>query len=130
MTLSHTFRSLALALSVAFLAPSPGAEAALIHGQSPSRPTPHAEAATLHAVALPAGAAAWRVAGPLGTDCQGCAEPAPAGTLGRRSSTLSVNLAILVLGTLWVGLMMRRIQLRSAMDGLRGAGPRHAAGGH
>ena len=50
----------------------------------------------------------------------------------RRGATLSVNVAIMALGGLWLVLMARRIQLRGVADGggmLSSAAPRHAAGG-
>jgi len=78
---------------------------------------------------LPAGVAGLRIGAPLVEECTDCREAVPS-AITRRGSTLSVNLAILVLGTLWVGLMLRRIQIRSALGDLRDAGPRHAAGGH
>lgn len=128
MTLSQTLRRVILAVAVVLLAAPPAAQAALIHGQSPARTGLRAEpAAFAHAAALPAGAASWRVPA-QGSEC--CAEPVAPAARTRPGTTLSVNLAIVVLGTLWVGLMLRRIQLRSAMDDLRGAAPRHAAGGH
>ena len=49
--------------------------------------------------------------------------------------TLSVNAAIMVLGSAWLVLMARRIQGRDAADGmdvdrmLSGGAPRHVAGG-
>ena len=89
-----------------------------------------AHAAVLPAGGLPTGVAGLRIGAPQAEECTDCREVAPPSAIVRRSSTLSVNLAILVLGTLWVGLMLRRIQLRSALDDLRDAGPRHAAGGH
>lgn len=50
------------------------------------------------------------------------------------SVTLSVNAAIMALGSLWLVLMARRIHGRSAVDGMAGqmlssAAPRPAAGG-
>ncbi len=137
MSLLHNLRSVALALMLAIpaLAPvSQPAGAAVIQGQTPARtsaglPELAWPAAVAHAAVLPAGVAGLRIGAPLVEECTDCPEVAPT-SIVLHSSTLSVNLAILVLGTLWVGLMLRRIQLRSALDTLRDAGPRHAAGGH
>lgn len=142
MSLLHILRSVALALMLAIpalVAFTPPAAAVVIQGQSQVRtgaglpeqawPAVLAHAAVLPAGGLPTGVAGLRIGAPLVEECTDCREAAPS-TMVRRGSTLSVNLAILVLGTLWVGLMLRRIQLRSALDDLRDAGPRHAAGGH
>ncbi len=133
-------RRIALALPLAALAFSGApAAAAMIHGPSAGRsPAGMAEAAWKAAAQapaeLPANVATLRLGAAQGTapgtDCTGCSEALASAGRPRPSATLSVNMAILVLGTLWVGLMLRRIQLRSAMEGIRGAGPRHAAGGH
>jgi hypothetical protein len=81
--------------------------------------------------ALPAGAAALRAAASQGGMlCDGCAPNLVAAEAPRGSATLSVNMAILVLGSLWLTLMVRRIQLRIGGDGLNGGGRPHAAGGH
>jgi len=83
---------------------------------------------------LPAGAAALRVAAPhggaQGVVCDDCAPSLGAAEAPRRGATLSVNVAILVLGSLWLTLMVRRIQMRLGGDGLNGGGRPHAAGGH
>jgi hypothetical protein len=137
MSLLHNLRAVALAVMLAIPALAPftqPAGAAVIQGQAPARtsvglPEMAWPAAAAHAAVLPAGVAGLRVGAPQAEECTDCREAAPP-SIGRRGSTLSVNLAILVLGTLWVGLMLRRIQLRSALDTLRDAGPRHAAGGH
>jgi hypothetical protein len=130
-------RRIALTLSLAAMAVfGAPAAATVIHGSSPGRsPAGMADAtwtaAALPSAELPANVAALRLGAGQGGDCAGCGEALAAASRARpASATLSVNMAILVLGTLWVGLMLRRIQLRSAMDGLRGAAPRHAAGGH
>lgn len=134
MSLSHTLRRAALALMLAIPAAAPAlrpASAAVIHGQERSSTTaglPDLAWPVAHAAVLPAGVAGLRIPAPP-EECTDCRESASS-ALGRRGSTLSVNLAILLLGTLWVGLMLRRIQLRSGLDDLRDAGPRHAAGGH
>jgi hypothetical protein len=63
-------------------------------------------------------------------------EPEGEAAGAQRSATLPVNIAILGLGTLWLGLMVRRIQQRSASlvdlsaAELGGAAPQPAAGGH
>ncbi len=125
-------RRIVMALPVAVLAladPAP-AGAAVIHEPSPGhvRAAPAWPAAAQITADLPSGAAGLGAA--QGTGCTGCGE-APAAHAGpRRSPTLSVNVAILLLGSLWLALMLRRIQLRSAMAGLRAAAPQHAAGGH
>lgn len=84
--------------------------------------------------ALPAGAAALRVAaaqgGAQGMVCDGCSPGMMAAEAPRRSATLSVNVAILVLGSLWLTLMVRRIQMRLGSDDFTGGGRPHAAGGH
>ena len=137
MSLLHNLRRVALALMLAIPAFAPFAQqagAAVIQGQTPAHTSPGLleqawPAAVAHAAALPAGVAGLRIGAPQAEECADCREATPP-TIVRRGSTLSVNLAILVLGTLWVGLMLRRIQLRSALDDLRDAGPRHAAGGH
>lgn len=137
MSLSHNLRCIALALTLAVPAVTAAAQpaaAAVIQGQAPARtgaglPELAWPVATAHAAMLPAGVAGLRISSPQGEECADCRETAPA-TIARRDSTLSVNLAILVLGTLWMGLMLRRIQLRSTLGDLRDAGPRHAAGGH
>lgn len=132
MTLSHRLRTVSLAAALITLATPPAAQASLILGPAQARHAASSDTAwhaPIQPASLPAGAASWRIQGPQATDCHGCGTQAPQAT-GRRGSTLSVNIAILVLGTLWVGLMLRRIQLRSAVDGLRNAGPPHAAGGH
>ncbi len=140
MTPTPSLRRIALALPLAALALSGApAAAAMIHGPTAGRsPAGMADAgwtaAALSRAELPANVAALRLGAPQGTapgtDCAGCGESVPQAGRPRHGATLSVNMAILVLGTLWVGLMLRRIQLRSAMEGLRNAGPRHAAGGH
>lgn len=147
MSLLHNLRCVALALMLAIPALAPftqPAAAAVIQGQTPARtsaglpeqawPTTVAHAAVLPAGGLPAGVlpagvAGLRIGAPLVEECTDCREAVPS-AITRRGSTLSVNLAILVLGTLWVGLMLRRIQIRSALSDLRDAGPRHVAGGH
>lgn len=135
MSLLHTLRRVALTVLLAIPVAAPVAQpagAAVIHGQPQGRSIagqPDLAWPAAHAAVLPAGVAGLRIGSAPMEECADCREPAPS-PLGRRSSTLSVNLAILILGTLWVGLMLRRIQLRSALDDLRDAGPRHAAGGH
>ena len=142
MSLLHNLRCVALALMLAIPALAPftqPAAAAVIQGQTPARtsaglpeqawPTTVAHAAVLPAGVLPAGVAGLRIGAPLVEECTDCREAVPSAIV-RRGSTLSVNLAILVLGTLWVGLMLRRIQIHSALSDLRDAGPRHVAGGH
>ena len=81
--------------------------------------------------AEPAGAASTQV--PLTPSdstaaCNDCAFGDPIPTA--RSATLPVSLAILALGSLWLTLMVRRLQPRSAAGALRNVGPQHAAGGH
>jgi hypothetical protein len=59
--------------------------------------------------------------------CEGCAA-----TLDQEvghSPTRSVNLAILALGSLWLTLMVRRIQMRASVDGIRRGARPHAATG-
>jgi hypothetical protein len=138
MTLLHRLRCVALAVTMmapAMALPMAPATATVIHGPSATRagavqPDPAWTSAALGAPSLPAGVAGLRVAGPQASECTDCGEITAPAVRSRGNPTLSVNVAILVLGTLWVGLMLRRIQLRSALPGLRGAGPRHAAGGH
>jgi len=93
-----------------------------------------AKPGTASAIAVPSPAgeavATWAsaAAGPDAAVCDGCAatlDEAPG-----RSATRSVNLAILVLGSLWMTLMVRRIQMRAGEDELRGGARPHAAGGH
>ena len=85
----------------------------------------------LAAVAVLPGAGALAATGPSAADVAPpqpgveTAQAAPAGG----GSTRSVNIAIVVLGTLWVGLMARRIQLHSAAGSFRSAAPQPAAGG-
>ncbi len=49
----------------------------------------------------------------------------------RRDATLSVNVAIMALGGLWLALMARRMQLRGELNSgeLSSGVPRHVAGG-
>lgn len=66
-------------------------------------------------------------------DCvAGLADQRPA---GRSGATLSVNIAIVGLGMMWLALMLRRSQQHPpqrslSTDDPAGAGPRRAAGGH
>lgn len=132
MTLLHRLRCVALAVTItapAMALPVLPAGASVIHAPAGTRPAA-ALPDTAWAPALPAGVAGLRVGTPQGTDCADCADPAAPSPRRSGNATLSVNVAILVLGTLWVALMLRRIQLRSAVSGFRGAAPRHAAGGH
>jgi hypothetical protein len=92
---------------------------------------------TASAIAVPSpggeGVATWAAAAAgadaaHGAACDGCS--AVLDEVPGRSATRSVNLAILVLGSLWLTLMVRRIQMRAGEDGLRGGARPHAAGGH
>jgi hypothetical protein len=103
------------AFLVAFVAVAAPARAALVGGGPV-------------AGAVQAGSGARQPAPGAGTSCEGCA--ATLGSAQPRSPTRSVNLAILVLGSLWLTLMVRRIQMRAAEDGLRSGARPHAAGGH
>jgi hypothetical protein len=96
---------------------------------------------------MPAGVVALRAAPAQESPCDGCDfEQGVAATPDQNGPTLQVNMAILVLGSLWVALMARRIQQRTAAEdrddatledaleqalerALRGGGPQHAAGG-
>jgi len=88
--------------------------------------------------ALPSDVPALRVGaphgGPLGLPkvaaCDGCTPGMVPTEAPRHSSALPVNVAILVLGSLWLTLMVRRIQLRLGSESLNGGARPHAAGGH
>ncbi len=84
--------------------------------------------------ALPVGAAALRVGTPhamtQGVVCDGCTPGMVTADAPARSATLSVNMAILVLGSLWLTLMVRRVQMRLGGHGLNAGARPHAAGGH
>ena len=128
---THPVRRMALALPViaaALAMPAFPSEAAVVH--TPAGTHRHGGWAEPAWSATAFDAVAPRLGAVPALECTGCGEILSAAPHARRSATLSVNVAILVLGTLWVGLMLRRIHLRSAMGDLRGAAPRHAAGGH
>ena len=63
---------------------------------------------------------------PTSADCSACGQEADGSGQG---TTLPVNLAILALGSLWLALMVRRIQQHSANRGLRSGGRQPAEAG-
>lgn len=123
MTLLHRCRTVAVALLTAGMIVVTPASAGLMQTEPAARlGTPDAG---WRALAEGTPQVAQNVAA-----CVGCTPGIEPTEAPRRSSTLPVNVAILVLGSLWLTLMVRRIQLRLGSEDLNGGARPHAAGGH
>ncbi len=134
MTLWNRCRIPAVAMLAAGMIVATPASAGLIQIEPPNRPAIHdgvgraLEGMMPLRVATPMGVAPLGVA--QAVRCDGCTPVTMPIEAPRRSATLSVNVAILVLGSLWLTLMVRRIQMRLGSDDLNGGARPHAAGGH